>query len=154
LALAQLGEASSARGALDVARNAFDSQPEQAPNETVFTFSRRRFLFYESRVLLDTGALAEAWTAQEEALTLYPADDNGDVPVLHLDRARLLVRRGHVGDGCAHAVNTLTAIPTDQHTPLYVNRGWRVLAAVPHSEQRSTAAAELRDALRTLGDTG
>ena len=154
LALAQLGDADSSLDALAAARHAFNAQRDGSPAETVFTFSRRRFLFYESRVLLDTGALADAWTTQEEALALYPSADNGDVSVLQLDRARLLVRRGDVADGCTHAVQTLTSIPTDQQAPLYLNRGWRVLAAVPRIERRTLSAAELREALTVLGKTG
>lgn len=154
LALAQLGDADSSREALDVSRHAFDSQRDGSADETVFTFSRRRFLFYESRVLLDTGALADAWNAQDHALALYPSADNGDVTVLQLDRARLLVRRGEVADGCAHAVQTLTAIPAEQQAPLYVNRGWRVLAAVPRADRRASSAADLREALTTLGRVG
>lgn len=153
LALAQLGDGPSSLEALNTARCSFESQAERPDNETVFGFSRRRFLFYESRVLLDTGDLPAAWNAQEEALGLYPSAANGDVAILQLDRARLLVRRGEADEGCAHATRTLAGMPDEQRAPLFANRAWRVLASVPRSNRRSPAATELRDRLATTRET-
>lgn len=150
LALAQLGDKDSSLDALAGARDAFESAGSESVHETVFSFSRRRFLFYESRVLLDNGRYADAWSAQDDALALYGPDGNGDVTVLQLDRARLLVRQGDLAEGCAHAVETLTRVPAEERTSLYLSRGRRVLAAVPRVERHSPAATGLRDTLRVL----
>jgi tetratricopeptide (TPR) repeat protein len=151
LALAQLGDERNSLDALDAARRSYETQGDGPDNDSIFGFSRRRFLFYESRVLLDTGNLGAAWIAQDEALGLYPDEGNGDVTILQLDRARLLVNQGDAHGGCAHAVRTLTQLPEERQAPLFVKRAWRVLASIPRGDRRSPAAAELGELLRSKG---
>lgn len=150
LALAQLGDSSAAVGALDLARQSFEAREPDTQEESIFGFSSRRFHFYESRVLLDAEQLSSAWEVQDRAFALYPVEEGGDVTILKLDRARLLMRRGELKEGCSLAVDTLTAIPTEQRATIYLNRGWRALAAVPKKEYRSSGANQLRDTLTEL----
>jgi hypothetical protein len=150
LALAQLGDRPGSGEALDMARVEFERLDDRFLRETVFGLSARRFSFYESRVLLDTGEPAAAWRSQEEALRLYPPAMIGDVVMIHLDRARLLILHGDVEAGCGHATDALLSMPIDQRADIFRNRALRLLAAVPRSARSHKAVAELRGALAEL----
>jgi hypothetical protein len=147
LALAQLGDRSGSIVALGVARASFEHLDSRFLQNTVFGFSPRRFAFYESRVLLDAGDLSAAWESQDETLKLYPPAMVGDVVMIHLDRARLLVMLGEVQGGCEHAADALLSMPVEQRADIFRSRAWRLLAAVPRSARTLTAVVELRDAL-------
>jgi hypothetical protein len=154
LALAQLGDRSGSTEALSLARAAFEHLDKRFLQDTVFGFSTRRFAFYESRVLLDAGEFSAAWRSQEETLKLYPPAMAGDVVMIHLDRARLLVMRGDIEAGCLHATRALLSMPVEQRADIFRSRAWRLLAAVPRRARTLTSVADLRDALaKVSGDS-
>lgn len=150
LALAQLGDSGASKAALISARDAFDSLDRSQLEDGVFGLSERRFLFYESRALLDIDDFDAAWHSQEEALRHYPAAIVGDVAILQFDRARLLVKKGEISDGCSHAVDVLLSIPDEQRTGIFYSRAWKVFAAIPHRARSTSSAAELREVLAAL----
>jgi len=150
LALAQLGDMAGSEDALSAARSAFELLDGRFLQDTVFGFSIRRFTFYESRVLLDVGQLSAAWKSQDEALMLYPSAMIGDVAMIHLDRARLLVKQGDVETGCAHAADVLLSMPKEQRAEIFRSRALRLLAAVPRTARALPAVADLREAFAHL----
>jgi len=154
LAAAQAGDSEAGMCALSEARDNLDSLSDQQQRNDVFGLPPRRFFFYESRVLLDVGKLDSAWRSQDEALDLYPNSTAGDVAMLQLDRARLLIKKNNIEDGCLHAADVLVAIPDEQRAKIFYNRAWKVYASVPRASRSLPEVTELREVLAALPRTG
>jgi hypothetical protein len=150
LALAQLGDGAGSGEALSAARRSFEIIHPRHMQDSVFGFSARRFYFYESRALLDTGKLSAAWKSQDEALKLYPPTVLGDRAMIQLDRSRLLVKRGEIEAGCSHAVHVLLGLPKEQRAEIFLSRAWRSLATVPRTAGTVPAVRELRELLTSF----
>jgi hypothetical protein len=113
-----------------VARQVFESLPEEERVPTVFGFAERRLAFYESRALSESAwrepnrlLLDEAFDAQERALDLYreEAISVGDPTLILLDRAGGLARAGKAIAARDLAEGTLGELPAEHRSPLFTH---------------------------------
>lgn len=153
VALAQLGAAGESERALETARRNLAGLGVAHSADSVVGLSPRRWRFCEGKVLSYLGRTEEAWAIHDEALTLYPADVVGDPAMIRFDRAISLVRGGQVSTGCVLAERTLTELPAEHRTELFVDAAHRVARAVPAQHERCAAVHQLRSAIRSLAAT-
>lgn len=147
---AQLAAVEDSEAALSIARDSVGSLGSGFQEESVFGSSERRWRFYEGKVLSYLGRSDQAWTAHEEALSLYPDDVVGDPALILFDRAISLVRDRQVNTGCQLAERSLFELPQEHRTDLFIRAARRVLTAVPDDQKTGAAAQHYREALRSL----
>ncbi|MEZ0064218.1 transcriptional regulator with XRE-family HTH domain [Streptacidiphilus sp. MAP12-20] len=150
LALAQLDDATGSRERLALAMSALEALDDSHQVDSVFGFTQRRALFYQGRTYAELGETAKAWQVQEQALAQYPNDVVGDRAIIYLDRARQLVRDGETADGCMLANRTLSEMPARHRTEIFLNRGARVLTAIPEPASTQVQVCELSDLIATI----
>lgn len=74
LALSQIGDDEGSRAMLIQANEVVGALDSTHQTDSVFGFSERRWYFYQGRILTHLGEFESAWAAQEQALSLYPAE--------------------------------------------------------------------------------
>jgi transcriptional regulator with XRE-family HTH domain len=148
-ALAVAGHAEAAVAALHATADATDRMPTTvtADAESMLGWPEVRLRHTESFVYAHLGLTAEAFAAQDRALSLYPAELARERAQLQLHRASCVIRQGDIADGLRYAADTLDALPTDQHNALLYEVCRRVMHATPHSERQRTEYGELRERL-------
>lgn len=98
----------------------------------------------ESYVHSHLGSTAPAYEAQDRAVDLYPPELAREHAQVELHRARCLVLDGDIGDGVAHALQTLVELPDQFHNQSLYEIGSHVLTAVPPDERHRPAVTDLR----------
>ena len=150
LAWAKIGNTHQAITSLDAARNAHDRMSSACLSESVFGFSTRRRLFYESRALTLLGHYEKANTAQCQALELYPSHVVGDRALIVIDQATALVSTGEFEAGAALAVKTLERLPPSHRTRLFEIAARNVVDAVPHQASKLAGVKASVEAVEEL----
>lgn len=145
---AAIGDHGMARAQLAAAeRTASSLTPAQA-DETFFGFPRREMLMYVSQVLsvLDDPA---AWNAQAEALSCYPDTDCVDRPLIQLDRASYLARRGEADRAAHTALAAVVGLAPEWRVPLLVSAARTAGKAITTASAKAGRqyAASLREAV-------
>lgn len=154
--LALLGRADEARDAIEQLKRTFDRLPAAATGTATILsgWPQRRLWHTASYVHTRLGDLAEAATAQEQALAAIPGTAPRSRAQVQLHAARRLVRAGHITDGTRHAQAVYTALPTHQRTALVTRVAGQVLDAVPDNERSRPAVRELDELLISVGHPG
>jgi len=159
-ALALLGDTESSTQALQEAAAAFEVLRSQDRGESVLGFSERRWRFYVSRIVSHlasestaTNTLADALSAQSDALMLYPPEIVGDPALIQLDRAICLVRLADIPEGCELAGTVLGNISAKGETEIIRRRARDVLACVPRQHQNLGAVRDYEEALAAFATT-
>lgn len=150
LAWAKIGNAEHAVASLDIARSAHDEMNAPCHTESMFGFSTRRRLFYESRALTILRKYEDAQAVQEEALTLYPPHVVGDRALIVIDQAMALVATGAHEAGAELAAKTLAELPLQHRTRLFHDAANRVIDAIPRSSEKLPGVALGRETMREL----
>lgn len=150
LALAQNGDSSGSTTALNQAESAFDGLDTEQRAESVFGFSERRWHFYRARIISLHDDPEKAWEAQEHALSLYPDQVIGDPSIIRIERAKDLVRRGDVQNGCEHAGNALLRMPPEHRTEIFIGQVDSVLRSISPAQRSMPAVRDLRDLMTEL----
>ena len=95
-ALGVLGAARDARAALDRAEVAVSNLEPEALVPSAFGYNEAQLRFHEGNTLTHLRDTRAAWTAQDQALALYPERDYLDRSLVELDRATCLAHDGDV----------------------------------------------------------
>ncbi|MEH1124831.1 hypothetical protein [Micromonospora sp. CPCC 206061] len=128
-AWARLGHAAAARNALGRARTIAEGLPEADRANSIFGYPHRQLSFHVASTLTLVGSVREAERATREALSQYPAGEYVNPALICLDKAACIMRAGDPAAGHRHALQTLTAVPTQYRTALVLSRA-RELATV------------------------
>ncbi len=134
-ALAACGDTGGAAQALDVAVAIHGRLAPDEADDYMWGFPERQLRWYESRTFTLTGDLDRAREAREEALRLYPAADQVDRVLLHLDGAACALSAGDPDQAAASAVEVLAAVPPQRRTAVLERRTDELAAALaPHRD--------------------
>jgi hypothetical protein len=154
LARARLGDHDGARLALRRSQNAHDDMDGSARVESIFGFSERRRLFYEGRLLTMVADYPAAADAHQQARRLYSPRVVGDPAIMSLDQANALIGTKDYETGAELIVETLSGLPADHQTGVFLAVAARAFGAVPAAALRLPAAracAELLDEMTNAG---
>lgn len=153
LAYARLGDHDQARLALRRAQDAHDSMDDAERAESIFSFSVRRRLFYEGRVLTMVGDYAAAEAVHRQARELYPPQVVGDPAIMSLDRAAALIDMREFDTGAHLIMTTLSSLPADHQIGIFLSLANRAFAAIPIAARKlpgPRACAELLDTMSNV----
>jgi hypothetical protein len=104
-------------------------------------FPERQLRWYESRTFTLTGDLTRAEAARAEALRLYPATDQVDRVLLHLDEARCALTAGEPDHAALTAADALRAVPPERRTTVIARRA----EELAHALTPYNALAQVQD---------
>lgn len=116
--------------------------------ESLWGWPEHRLRHTESWVYTHAGRLADAETAQDRALALYPESQARLRTQVQLHRAAALIRGGHIPDGLRYAADVLDVLPSEQHNELVRTVARHAVAAVPETERRRPVYGELVERVR------
>lgn len=153
LARARLGDHSHARLALRRARDAHDAMNDAEHTESFFGFSIRRRLFYEGRVLTMVGDYAAAEKVHRQARELYSPQVVGDPAIMNLDRATALIDTKDAEAGAQLIIATLSGLPANHQTGIFLSLANRVFAAIPIAARGLPAPRECAELLDTMSSS-
>lgn len=129
-ALAISGDRVGASAALaSAARIHHGLTPDEA-DSYMWGFPERQLRWYESRTYTLTGDLSRAAEARTEALRLYPADDQVDRILLHLDGAACALTAGEPDRAAASAAEILSTVPQQRRTTILERRAGQLATAL------------------------
>jgi hypothetical protein len=111
--------------------------------ESLWGWPEHRVHHTASWVYTHAGRLADAETAQEQALHLYPQSQARLRTQVQLHQAACLVRGGHIPDGLVFAADLLDGLPPEQRTNSVRVVARQVAAAVPEAERKRPVFGEL-----------
>jgi transcriptional regulator with XRE-family HTH domain len=144
-ALAGQGNRPAAVAALAAAAQVHAQLDPGEAEDYMWGFPARQLRWYESRTFTLTGDLTRAGEARTEALRQYPAADQVDRVLLHLDEARCALTAGQPDQAAVTAAETLNAVPPERRTTIVARRAEELAQALtPYN-----ALATVRD----LNDT-
>jgi transcriptional regulator with XRE-family HTH domain len=133
-ALAGQGDRPAALAALAAAARIHSQLDPGEAEDYMWGFPERQLRWYESRTFTLTSDLARAGAARAEALRLYPATDQVDRVLLHLDEARCALTAGEPGHAATTAADTLSAVPPERRTTVIARRAEELAHALtPYS---------------------
>lgn len=121
-ALATQGDRAGATAALTTAAHLHSQLSTGEADDYIWGFPERQLRWYESRTFTLTGDVARAAEGRREALRLYPATDQVDRVLLHLDEATCALTAGEPDLAAATAAGTLNAVPIDRRTEVISRR--------------------------------
>jgi hypothetical protein len=153
LAWARIGNHSEARASMEGGRRAHDLIASSAQAESVFGFSLRRRLFYESRLLTLIGDHKNARTIQTRALELYPAYVVGDPALMSLDEAMGLVAAREYEAGARLAASTVDGLPPAQRGQMFISSAQTVLHAIPRAHRKLPGVEDSLEAIAELASS-
>jgi tetratricopeptide (TPR) repeat protein len=155
-ALAMVGRGNEAEVALEDFRKILSDLPAATTNdkESLWGWPEERLRFTESFVYSHLGEYNKADTAQRRAVALYPASYPRGPAQIELQRALCLVACGDVATGAEHALNAMSALPTEHHVRPVVDLGHKVFQAIPYSEHRQPSVARFGEYLALPSSSG
>jgi hypothetical protein len=121
-ALATGGDAEGASLALDTAARMHAQLTAEEADDYMWGFPERQLRWYESRTFTLVSDLRRAGESRDEALRLYPADDQVDRVLLHLDGAACALTAGEADQAAATAIAALAAVPLQRRTSVVARR--------------------------------
>jgi transcriptional regulator with XRE-family HTH domain len=121
-ALATHGDAEGATLALDTAARLHAGLTVEEADDYMWGFPERQLRWYESRTFTLTGDMRRADESRDEALRLYPADDQVDRVLLQLDGAACALTAGEPDRAAAIATAALAAVPRQRRTSVVERR--------------------------------
>lgn len=129
-ALATRGDAEGASLALDTAARLHAQLTAGEADDYMWGFPERQLRWYESRTFTLTGDLRRAAESRDEALRLYPAEDQVDRVLLYLDGAACALTAGGPDQAAATAMAALAAVPRQRRTSVVERRADELGAAL------------------------
>jgi hypothetical protein len=121
-ALATRGDSEGAAQALDAAARIHASLTADEAGDYMWGFPERQLRWYESRTFTLTGDFDRAGESRGEALRLYPATDQVDRVLLHIDGAACALTVGEPDRAAASAVEILSTVPPQRRTSVVQRR--------------------------------
>jgi hypothetical protein len=121
-ALAALGDTEGASQALTTAGRIHGRLTPDEADDYMWGFPERQLRWYESRTFTLTGDLDRAAQSRDEALQLYPAADQVDRVLLHLDGAACALTAGEPDKAAASAIEILSGVPAQRRTSVVQRR--------------------------------
>lgn len=121
-ALAALGDAERASLTLDAAARMHAQLTAEEADDYMWGFPERQLRWYESRTFTLLSDLRRAGESRDEALRLYPADDQVDRVLLHLDGAACALTAGEPDRAAATAMAALATVPIQRRTSVVTRR--------------------------------
>jgi transcriptional regulator with XRE-family HTH domain len=139
-ALAATGDAEGATQAIETAATVHSRLASAEADDYMWGFPARQLLWYQSRTFTLTGDLGRADEARGEALRQYPAADQVDRVLLHLDGATCAIRSGEPDRAAATAIEILSTVPRQRRTSVVAQRADELAGSLaPYS---TTAAVQ------------
>lgn len=134
-ALATLGDTEGANQALATAARVHSRLSPGEADDYMWGFPERQLRWYESRTYTLTGDLERAGESRGEALRLYPAADQVDRVLLHLDGAACALTAGEPDRAAATAAEILGTVPAQRRTSVVQRRADELAATLtPYRE--------------------
>lgn len=121
-ALATMGDAEGAGLALATAARMHAQLTAEEVDDYMWGFPERQLRWYESRTFTLVGDPRRAAESRDEALRLYPADDQVDRVLLHLDSAACALTAGEPDQAATTATAALAAVPRQRRTSVVARR--------------------------------
>jgi tetratricopeptide (TPR) repeat protein len=144
---AVMGQAKETRATLGRAEEILSHLGGEALTPSAFGYNEAQFRFHEGNALTHLGDERPAFKAQDRALALCAPGDYTDWAMTRLDRARCLTTAGDAAAAVEYATETLTALSEPKRRGIITLRGHEILNALPHQQQATPAARDLRDLL-------
>jgi tetratricopeptide (TPR) repeat protein len=116
-----MGHRDDAYRALHRADDALSNLHGVSRSASAFGYNEAQFKFHEGNALTHLGEVDGAWTAQKQALALYPVEDSDRV-LVHLDRSIGLARTGDADAAISYATDALTDAPMEHRVGIVVVR--------------------------------
>jgi transcriptional regulator with XRE-family HTH domain len=116
-----MGHRDEAYRALHRANDALSHLHGAARSASGFGYNEAQLRFHEGNALTHLGDVEAAWTAQKQALALYPVEDSDRV-LVHLDRSIGLVRSGDAAAAVSYATDALADAPSEHRLGIVVVR--------------------------------
>lgn len=134
-ALAARGDTSGAAQSLATAARIHGTLTPDEADDYMWGFPERQLRWYESRTYTLTGDIDRAGASRDEALRLYPAADQVDRVLLHLDGAACALTAGEPDRAAATAIEILSTVPPQRRTSVVQQRADELAASLtPYRE--------------------
>jgi DNA-binding XRE family transcriptional regulator len=146
-ALAASGDTEGATQSIETAASIHRQLPPAEADDYMWGFPAHQMLWYQSRTFTLTGDTGRADEARSEAMRQYPATDQVDRVLLHLDGATCAIQAGEPDRAAATAVEVLRAIPRQRRTSVVSQRADELTASL--APYASTAAIREFSEFRT-----
>jgi len=144
---AALGDRRATHEALDNAMNTLATLDATDVVASAFGYNEAQLRFHEGNAWTALHDTSRAWTAQAQALGLYPHTDWMDRTFIHLDRAACLAHDGEVDAAVAQASQALLALPAAHRTGLILQRARRLSDSIPTKQRTLPAVRDFREVL-------
>lgn len=116
-----MGHRDDSYRALHRANDALSNLHGASRSASAFGYNEAQLKFHEGNALTHLGEIDAAWTAQKQALALYPVEDSDRV-LVHLDRSIGLARSGDAEAAIVYATDALTDAPLEHRVGIVVVR--------------------------------
>jgi tetratricopeptide (TPR) repeat protein len=144
---AAMGDAASARRALDVADRIHGQLSGEALAASAFGYAESQLRFHAGDALTRLGDTGPARRELRRALELCPPDDYTDRSLAMLDMAACMIADGDPEAGMEHAARALGSLDAQRRQGIIDERARELLAALPPAASALPAARDVRDLL-------
>ncbi|MEO7195962.1 MAG: hypothetical protein ABIZ05_14300 [Pseudonocardiaceae bacterium] len=154
---AMLGDHDSFELAMNKSRQALDASRSDLVQPGIFSFLPEKLAFCEARGLVELGRAENAFTAVEQAISLYDFSETTEPALVRFEQASAFAQAGEIQEACRVATNAVldqntyhgaTVITRAKEFDLLLGpsnrgatRGWRELLASLRPPQLALAAA-------------
>jgi hypothetical protein len=150
-ALTVTGRLTDARTTLEQLERIQSQLPDEVATgrggESILKWPVDRYLFTASYVHTRSGALRDAESVQQQALSLYHPDSIRRPVQIQLHRSICIVKSGDIRGGLAHAQKALTALPAAQLVRPIADEAQAILDSVPIGQRNRAPATGFADFL-------
>ncbi|HEY2270558.1 MAG TPA: hypothetical protein VGI96_48635 [Streptosporangiaceae bacterium] len=144
---AAMGDAASARRALEVADRIHGQLTGEALAASAFGYAESQLRFHAGDALTRLGDTGPARQELRRALELCPPDDYTDRSLAMLDMAACMIADGDPEAGMEHAARALASLDAQRRQGIIDERARELLAALPPAASALPAARDVRDLL-------
>jgi tetratricopeptide (TPR) repeat protein len=144
---AAMGDAASARRALEVADRIHGQLTGEALAASAFGYAESQLRFHAGDALTRLGDTGPARRELRRALELCPPDDYTDWSLAMLDMAACMIADGDPEAGMEHAARALGSLDAQRRQGIIDERARELLAALPPAASDLPAARDVRDLL-------
>jgi hypothetical protein len=141
------GRSAETRAALARAETILGQLDRASAVASAFGYNEAQLRFHEGSAYTHLHDTDAAWSAQQRALQLCPADDYMDRTLTRLDRATCLVHDRDISSALPYAIEALTPLSAEQRQGIITLRGHGILRSLTEPQQGVPSARDLRELL-------
>lgn len=152
-AQAALGKTQETLEAIARAEAVLAALDDESVTVSAFGYNEAQLRFHEGNALTHLHDTTAAWSSQQRALELCPANDYLDRTLTQLDRVACLAHDGDASGAADYAIQALVPLTEDQRRGLITLRAHEAVATLPSGQRALPAVRDLHDLLMLTSGT-